>query len=126
MKYLFVKDLDQILSLIALILVGISSYWIGSIVQKESELAEIMIIYPTEIAFTTRPSVAPSQTATSAETSNQPISKAKLIASKNGSRYYYSHCSGINRIKPENRIYFDTPEQAEAQGLSLAANCQKL
>lgn len=49
----------------------------------------------------------------------------KIGASSGGTRYYYSHCSGLARIKPENRLYFDTPEEAENAGFSLAENCKK-
>ena len=46
-----------------------------------------------------------------------------IIASKNGKKYYYSHCGGVNRIKEENKITFATPEAAQASGYSLASGC---
>ncbi len=49
----------------------------------------------------------------------------KIGASVTGSVYYYSNCSGLSRIKPENRMYFDSVEDAEMSGLSLAKNCKK-
>ncbi len=49
----------------------------------------------------------------------------KIGASNNGTRYYYPSCSGLARIKPENRVYFDTVEEAETAGFSLAENCKK-
>lgn len=49
----------------------------------------------------------------------------KIGASSGGTRYYYPHCSGLARIKPENRLYFDTSEEAENAGFSLAENCKK-
>lgn len=49
----------------------------------------------------------------------------KIGASNNGTRYYYPACSGLARIKPENRVYFDTVEEAETAGFSLAENCKK-
>jgi len=48
----------------------------------------------------------------------------RLVASKNGTRYYYEHCAGVKRIKEANKIYFDTEAEAIARGLTLAANCQ--
>jgi hypothetical protein len=56
---------------------------------------------------------------------NQNSEKTSIvIASKNGTKYYYSHCSGINRIKPENRIYFEDEKEAQSFGLERAANCE--
>jgi hypothetical protein len=49
----------------------------------------------------------------------------KIVASSGGSVYYYPHCGGLARIKPENRLYFDSAEEAENAGFSLAKNCQK-
>ncbi len=49
--------------------------------------------------------------------------KGAYVASKNGTKYYLPNCSGVNRIKEENRIWFATVEQAKARGLTPAANC---
>lgn len=46
------------------------------------------------------------------------------VASKNGSTYYLPWCSGVARIKDENKIWFATKEDAEARGLRPAANCK--
>ena len=53
------------------------------------------------------------------------IDNKKIVASKNGTKYYYLKCSGVNRIKNENKVYFDTFQDAEREGLELAKNCQK-
>lgn len=46
-----------------------------------------------------------------------------VVASKNGTRYYYPHCSGAKRISPTNLVTFPSKEAAENAGLALAANC---
>ncbi len=48
----------------------------------------------------------------------------EIVASKNGKKYYFLHCSGVNRIKIENRVYFSTTSAAENAGYSIAANCK--
>lgn len=48
------------------------------------------------------------------------------MASKNGTKYYLPTCSSSNRIKPENRVWFATKEEAEASGYGPAANCPGL
>ena len=47
----------------------------------------------------------------------------KIVASRNGTAYYYPWCSGAKRIKEENKVWFLTKEAAEKAGLKLAGNC---
>lgn len=47
----------------------------------------------------------------------------QVVASKNGVRYYYLHCSGVSRLSEKNKIYFASAAEAESFGLTLAANC---
>lgn len=49
----------------------------------------------------------------------------KIVASKNGAKYYYQNCSGVSKIKNENKIFFTSEKEAESGGYSLAANCLK-
>lgn len=46
-----------------------------------------------------------------------------FLASINGKAYYPKDCAAANRIKEENRIWFNTKEEAEAQGYKPAQNC---
>ena len=48
-----------------------------------------------------------------------------IVASVNGIRYYYLHCSGVGRIRDENRVYFASEKEAEEAGYTLAINCKK-
>ncbi len=52
--------------------------------------------------------------------------EGKYVASKSGTKYYLPACSGVNRIKPENRVWFATVEDAQAAGLTPASNCPGL
>lgn len=47
-----------------------------------------------------------------------------IVASRNGTKYYFSWCSGVSRIAAQNRVYFETVEEAEMQGLTLGSNCK--
>ena len=47
-----------------------------------------------------------------------------VVASKNGTKYYFAWCSGVGRINEENKIYFNTEEEAIILGYSLAKNCE--
>lgn len=46
-----------------------------------------------------------------------------FLASINGKAYYPKDCAAANRIKEENRIWFNTKGEAEAQGYKPAQNC---
>lgn len=48
----------------------------------------------------------------------------QLVGSKSGSYYYYTWCSGANRIKEQNKVLFSSPKEAQAAGYRLASNCQ--
>ena len=49
----------------------------------------------------------------------------RVVVSKNSDKYHYSWCSGAKRIKPENQIWFNSAQEAEAKGYVLAGNCAK-
>ncbi|MEX2054735.1 MAG: hypothetical protein WD972_01000 [Candidatus Andersenbacteria bacterium] len=40
------------------------------------------------------------------------------VASKNSNLYHHKDCPSVSRIKEENKVWFTTPEAAEAAGLS--------
>lgn len=46
-----------------------------------------------------------------------------FVASQSGSKYYLPWCSGVNRIKEENKVWFATVEDAVLSGYEPAANC---
>lgn len=54
------------------------------------------------------------------------VEQGDYVASKNGSKYYLTSCSGANRIKEENKVWFDTAKEAEEEGYGPAKNCKGL
>lgn len=128
MKHKFVKPVERIMVFLSALLLAGSAYFIGFMSADESKVSEIQIVYPDEIAIKNSNNVdkIDNNTKVSEDNLKSESSNSKIVASKNGKRYYYSNCGGVNRIKPENRIYFDTKEQAESKGLTLAAGCKNL
>jgi hypothetical protein len=63
---------------------------------------------------------------TTEEESDTESFEGKYVASKNGSKYYLPECSGVKRIKEENKIWFDTIKEAEKEGYEPAKNCKEL
>jgi hypothetical protein len=58
--------------------------------------------------------------------STSNIENRLFVASRNGAKYHYPWCSGAQRIKDSNRIWFATKEEAEKAGYTPAANCKGL
>ena len=52
--------------------------------------------------------------------------KGKYVASKNGTAYHLPWCAGALKIKEENKIWFETKEDATKAGYKPAGNCEGL
>ncbi|MEK7650513.1 MAG: hypothetical protein AAB364_01420 [Patescibacteria group bacterium] len=61
-----------------------------------------------------------------AKASTEEASEKKYVASKSGTKYYLPSCSGANRIKEENKVWFASVEEAKARGLEPASGCKGL
>lgn len=57
-----------------------------------------------------------------------PITTAKgqFVASKSGTSYHYPWCPGALKIKEENKVWFNTQEEAKSGGYKPAGNCPGL
>ncbi|MBI2064278.1 MAG: hypothetical protein HYT66_01040 [Candidatus Yanofskybacteria bacterium] len=47
----------------------------------------------------------------------------RVVVSKNSDKYHFTWCSGVKRIKEENKIWFETEAAAQAAGYAKAGNC---
>lgn len=63
---------------------------------------------------------------TTLNSTQTPQNEKQIVASKNGEVYHYVWCSGAKRIKEENKIYFNSKEEAEKAGYRAAKNCPGL
>ena len=52
----------------------------------------------------------------------EPASWA-FAASKTGKTYYPKDCSSLTRIKPENRVYFTSSQEATIAGYHVSSTC---
>lgn len=103
------KTIDKkSLALIAIIILSATaSFGLGrlSIVEQYRDKNEARIIVPELRALT------------------MDDSKYAFVASKSGSVYYPKSCKSVNRIKPENRVFFESKTEAEGSGLTPAKSC---
>lgn len=51
----------------------------------------------------------------------------RVVVSKKSTsgKYHFLWCAGAKQIKEENKIYFNSEEEASTAGYSLAGNCSK-
>lgn len=118
---------DQLFYGLIVILVGISSFGLGraSLQEPVQNEPKIQMIEPITLTANTIIATSPSST-TQGLISQTKKDQKPFLASKNGTRYYLSSCSGAKRIKSENIIYFSTREAAESAGYTKAINCAGL
>lgn len=50
----------------------------------------------------------------------------EYVASRNGTKYYLQSCGGAGRIKEENKVWFQSVEEAVSAGYTPASNCPGL
>ncbi len=111
---------NDLFLVLLIIFTGLCSYGLGklSVLEKRTE--------PMLQAKTDVKNESPLNTiSTSTVKTTQAVkSDREVYASKNGTKYYYSDCSSLARIKEENKVQFASAALAEASGLTLASGCK--
>ena len=97
---------------IIVVLVGLAGFGLGRLYEEMPD--------PVTIQYSNKSS---NDNLLSAEQKTQ-TSTGKIVASKNGTKYYFQDCHGVGNIKEENKIYFQSEEQAIAAGLAKASGCK--
>ena len=57
------------------------------------------------------------------EVASSAVSAGRIIGNRNSKIYHLPNCPDYSRVAERNRIYFDTPEEAERAGFRQARNC---
>lgn len=104
---------------LVIILVAFASFGLGRLSKIEDSRE------PITIENLSQGSAAIASRANPVSQTNPPVpsEKGKFVASKNGTKYYLPWCSGVDKINEVNKVWFETKEEAEARGLTPAANC---
>ena len=106
-----------------IILVALISFGLGRLSAFRSEKFPIQFIEPQNQEGRVLGAVTPPPAVNSAKVET---GDKLYVASKNGSAYHFPWCSGAQRIKEANKIYFSSREEAEKAGYRPAANCEGL
>ena len=110
-------------------LVALASFGLGRLSKIEGAKTPIRIENAPEVtADTFKPLDGAKKVSNNiAQTANIiGATTGQLVASKSGKKYYYPWCTGVQKIKEENRIYFASKTEAEARGYTPSATCKGL
>jgi hypothetical protein len=107
-----------------------------SIINQSNKPTIELPVKPTPLAFRYKTSapeniydtipaenVSDDQSPSSTTTASLSDTTKQFVASKTGTKYYPPDCSGINRIKIENRVYFATEQEAQDKGYTRTTTC---
>jgi hypothetical protein len=126
-QFLSSEEGKDILIVLIILLVGLISFGLGRL-SKNTEKGDIRLEYvPQEANVYKIEDLALKQAENRVNTQNtssgQNTASGKFFASNRGKKYYPLNCSAGKSIKIENRIYFDSKEQAEKAGYELSSSC---
>ena len=119
---------DELYIVAIIILVGIASFGLGRLSIVREHKIPVRIEYPEQIAanvLSTTDNIQGETEITQGGRIDQSFAGA-LVGSKNGSKYHFPWCSGAQRTKEKNKIWFASKEEAERAGYTPAANCKGL
>ena len=129
---------DEAFVAAVIILIGIGSFGLGRLSKIEGSMRGISIEAPAQVANVimtektpVNANLAPKNDANTTNISqNDSIvsdtGSGQVVASKNGTKYYFPWCGGVKNIAEKNIVTFPSSEAARAAGYSPAANCKGL
>ena len=106
----------EIFILLVLIITAFTSFGLGRLSKTESAKTPISIKnnnLATISGILEKPEFSPSLQI-----------GGRYVASMNSNKYHAPWCSGAQRIKEENKIWFNSKEEAESAGYTPASNCK--
>lgn len=125
-KYKSLLQDDMLFYGLLIVLIGVASFGLGrwSAVGEgpQRQTAAIVVTDTTtkEAAAPTSTNSVPTDPAATVEMAGQ------YVGSRNSDKYHLPWCPGAQRIKVENKVWFEDIAAAEAQGYAPAANCPGL
>lgn len=127
------EELNKYYTAAIIVLVGFASFGLGrlSVIESSREPVTIDGGGATESAVPPDGGTAPRNSNQGAAAANAfntaaPSASGQLVASKNGTKYYFPWCAGAQKIADANKIWFNSDTDARAKGFTPAANCKGL
>lgn len=111
-----------------IIFVGLSSFFLGkySVLDSQSSESCVSIESPRNATSSEVRTEASTQKETLVRPADNQGSDGQVVASKNGKKYYFPWCSGVDRISAKNKVYFKSATEAQNAGLTISATCKGL
>ncbi len=113
---------NDLILVIAIILVAFISFGLGRLSRIKEDKASVIIENVPETNQEAQIGDSGSNSKSQIPAQGEKI----IMASKNGTKYYYPWCAGASRIKEENKVWFSSKEEAQKAGYQPAANCKGL
>ena len=125
-----IKDLPDlpkdIFILLLIFLVGTGAFLLGQYsVYEEKKGGELRIIeesHPNSLSMLVSPESLSARVTKEDTTPTSPL--GMYVGSRSGTTYHLPWCTGAKRIKEENRIWFNSREDAVKKGYKPATNCK--
>ncbi|MBI1888440.1 MAG: hypothetical protein HYS15_00680 [Candidatus Spechtbacteria bacterium] len=119
----FIKSYESELALgVGVILISLISFAAGRLTAPKTEKQAISI---EKLGASSFENIISSQ-GLQASSTQKKKTQGLFVASKNSTKYYLPTCAGVKRIKEENKIWFNSKEEAEGLGYTPASNCPGL
>ncbi|MBU4480337.1 hypothetical protein KKG48_02760, partial [Patescibacteria group bacterium] len=97
---------QDVFLVIAIILVSLASFGLGRLSKTDEQKSPLQIISSQNKALA---EILPEfNDAGQLAQASLPLQTGKYVASKSGTKYHLPWCSGAQRIKEENKVWFDT------------------
>lgn len=106
-RHFWASHKEDMYLVLIIFLVALASFGLGRLSIQAEERGKLQIVYPER------------QSASAIDATRG----GRYVASLSGSKYHLPTCPGAQRMKEENKIWFDTKEDAETAGYEPAANC---
>lgn len=121
------KNQGDIAIVVGFVLVALIAFGAGRLSAPEIVRHPIVIEEPAAEAINVLSGILSATIATSSQSAilSQSGTNSKqglIVASKNGKKYHWPWSSGAKNIKPENQVWFQTEQEAQAAGYSKSAN----
>ncbi len=126
-KFSFFNLDNDIFVVIIIILVAFTSFGMGRLSVATQEKTPIVFSEKLPVSFEKIQSSSPQElTGAVSKSLDNSLKSGSIVASKNGTKYHFPWCSGVKRIKEENKIWFNNEQEAREAGYTPAANCKGL
>lgn len=116
----------EVLLTILIIVTAVTSFYLGRYSVEEKLHTRDNVLGDTKEPLSTQ-NLQPHAAATiqsKGELQSASSTLGAYVASKTGKKYHLPWCGSAKQIKEENKIWFQSKEEAEQAGYTPAANCK--